>query len=209
MDPNDMPRQSTDSARSTSPFIQRPAPQPPNYPKGYDKVKGYGATTKVKVSVMLMVLRTLAAITGFAIAIGFATTHIRRDVTIVLIVFTWLSAVWNALMLIRLRKPLRMSLVLSDGKTIRFGSHDNDEADSPKRRNCMRAFWIDLILASAVFSLNIANIPEGRGRLRTFLLLNFLPTIFHIFITLVGMSPRLLNAHFRFESVESPQIALP
>ncbi|KAI0453527.1 hypothetical protein F5B21DRAFT_279684 [Xylaria acuta] len=209
MDPNNMPRQSTDSACSTSPFIQRPAFQPPNYPEGYDKAKGYGATTEVKVSVMLMVLRIIAVITGFPIAIGFVTMSIRRDVMIALIVFTWFSAVWNALMLIRLPKSLCMSLVLSDGKTIRFGSHDNDEADPPKRRNCMRAFWIDLILAGVVFSLNIVNISEGRRDFRSILILNFFPAIFHIFIALLGMSPKLLNAHVRFESVKRSQIALP
>ncbi|KAI0450833.1 hypothetical protein F5B21DRAFT_507816 [Xylaria acuta] len=199
MEPDNMPpRQSIDSTRSTSPLIQSPVVQPPpNYPESHDNEKG-----------RVLVFLTLALISGLAIGVKFAMLGAHRVEMILLIILTWVSAVWNGLMLISLHKSsFRISLVLSNGEVIGFGPQSGGEGDHRGHR-CPGAFWVDLLLGSAVFSLNLANSCEGIWYHRTALALNWVPIAFHLIVVLLTVSSALFAAHVRFEIVEMPEISL-
>ncbi|KAI1278280.1 hypothetical protein F5Y07DRAFT_397837 [Xylaria sp. FL0933] len=207
-------RQSTDSVSSSTPFIQHPTFQPP--PKGH--VEGHveaslrnDAATSIKFSVVILAFRILALISGLAVGVSFALLGAWWPMTFALIVFVWITSAWNFLMIYHIiRKPsLRISLVLKNGRTIRFGSPDGDE-DGMRRRRCHpRAVWIDLILLCIVFALNIVHHVRTGSYYRTTLSLNWFPITFQIIITLLTAFPALAKAHILFETAETPQISLP
>ncbi|KAI1171023.1 hypothetical protein F4777DRAFT_83431 [Nemania sp. FL0916] len=207
-------RPSIDSARSTSPLIQEPEFRPsPVYSSKHDQVPvvNRDPATHIKMSVIVLMVRVLALSFGFAAALRFAILGAYQANVIALIVFTWVSAAWNALVFITLlRRPsLRLSLVWSDGKVTRLGSSTQDP-DRP-HRGCgfPRAFWIDLILVIITLTLNVVNKVEGYGRYRHVIAFNWFHIAFHIIITLLTATSSLANAQIRFETVEMPQISLP
>ncbi|KAI0429041.1 hypothetical protein F5Y09DRAFT_270388 [Xylaria sp. FL1042] len=205
-------RPSTDSTHSAMPFLQNPPFRlPPKYPEGHVETLNDGAATKVKLSVIVLVFRFFAVISGLAVGVSFALLGAWWPETIALVVFTWVTLAWNLLALITLiRKPsLQITLVLKNGRTIRLGSADDDEGGSRRRRCRPRAFWIDFLLLCTVFSLNIVNHVTTGSYHRTTLSFNWFPITFQIIITLLTAFPALATAHIRFESADSPQISLP
>ncbi|KAI1121404.1 hypothetical protein F5Y10DRAFT_102140 [Nemania abortiva] len=216
-------RDSIDSAGSAAPLISAPSfhqpPPPPRskYHENHGNVVGNGnnTATKVHIAAVIVACRILALIAGLAIGVSFALLgEAWRGVTISLIVLTWVSVAWNALMIVSLisfiRRPsLRVSLVLSDGKVINLGSQG--EGDGGENRTCFPpfAFWIDLLLVTAVMGLTIAEHVTGDRYHRTTTGLNWFTITFNLIVTLLTMFPALVTAHVRFETVEMPQIALP
>ncbi|KAJ8132415.1 hypothetical protein O1611_g1210 [Lasiodiplodia mahajangana] len=206
-------RESIDSTGSAAPLISGPFFQPPpsDYPHNHDKAVGKGndAATKVGFSAFIMAFRLLALISGLAIGVSFAILGAWRIVTILLIVLTWVSAAWNAIMLIVLiRTPsLRVSLVLGNGRIIRLGAQNEGDGQGKRRRCSPRVFWIDLLLVAALIAFNIAQGVTGASYYRTTVALNWFTIAFNIIITVLAMFPA--SAHVRLETAEMPQISLP
>ncbi|KAI0112539.1 hypothetical protein GGR51DRAFT_44770 [Nemania sp. FL0031] len=209
-------RESIDSARSTSPLIVGPPFQPPphDYPVSNDKAPRNDKATKVNISVVIVAFRILALVSSFAIGVSFAILRAWRVVTILLIVLTWLSAAWNAIVLIGLIRELRnlslrVTLVLGDGRVINLGASNGDGGERKRRRCSPRAFWVDIFLVAALFAFNIAEGVTGRRYLRKTVALNWITITLNFIIALLTCFPALVTAHVRFETVEIPQISLP
>ncbi|KAI1423113.1 hypothetical protein F5Y12DRAFT_555705 [Xylaria sp. FL1777] len=207
-------RQSIDSVRSTSPFLQnRPTFQPPPHDsEDHVRARSDGGATKLKLSIVVLASRIFAFISGLAIGISFAVLGAWRVETIFLIVFTWISVAWNALVLIGpiMRGPsVRISLVLNDGRVIGFGSPGHDESGGRRRRRCPRAFWVDLLLLGVLIALNVVNTLSASSYHRISVNLNWFTIAFTIILTLLTAFPPLATAQVRFESADAPQISLP
>ncbi|KAF2972541.1 hypothetical protein GQX73_g890 [Xylaria multiplex] len=204
-------RQSIDSAHSSAPLIPKSTFQPPpHYPVPRAMAASHGTATDIKLSYIVLACRLVAFISSLSIAISFAVLGVRQAEMIALVVFMWIFAVWQGLMLISLsRNPsLRMSLVMSDGRVIKFGSERDNEGGHRRRHCSPRAFWVDLLLFSVIFPLNLVNAIRDWGYYRNNLDLNWITIAFQIVITLLTASPSLVTAHIRFEPTEMPQISL-
>lgn len=174
-------RESIDSTGSTSPLIQgsqlQPQLQPPpRYYQSDAKVASNDTASKITISAVVLGCRVVAFIASLAIGINLAVLEVWRPVHIALTVFTWVSATWNGLLLIAfLHKPfVRVSLVLGDGKVISLGSHGKEEEEAHRRRRCPRAFWVDILLVSATFGLNVASLVVGGSYGRTTMNVNWI-----------------------------------
>lgn len=170
-------RESIDSTGSTSPLIQDSTPQPP--PKYYQDVKVArdNTTSKITISAVVLGCRIVAFISSLAVGINLAVLGVYRAEHIALTVFAWLSATWNGLLLIALlRKPsIRISLVLGNGKVINFGPQSDGEGGDRRRRRWLRAFWVDLLLVSATFGLNVASLVVRGSYAHTTININWIP----------------------------------
>ncbi|KAI0973447.1 hypothetical protein F4678DRAFT_27150 [Xylaria arbuscula] len=211
---NTEPRESTDSIQSTTPFIQPATFQPPpRFPEGHgDGAPSNDGTVNIKISVVVLICRFLAFISSLAIGISFAVLGAWWAVTILFVITIWTSFVWHGLVLNshRRSKPsLRISLVLSDGRVFRFGSHGDDEGEARPRRRDLRVFVVDLALLIALITLNVVNLIHPISWHRTPLGLSWFPISFQLLVILLTAIPKLFTAHVRVESADSPQIALP
>ena len=216
-------RPSTESTDSYAPLIPNNPPfRPPphNYVDGDfpSNIKSGRASTNVKLSGIVVVLRVLAAISGLAIGISFVVLGVYQDIVMALTAFVWVAFAWDVWVLaVLVRKPsVRISLVMRDGRAINFVNRDEDDEDSGngngrRRRRCgwPRAFWIDLLLLCVVFSLTIVGHVHGWGQWQKTIGLNWFALAFHILITVLTATPKLSSAHVRFERADVPQIALP
>ncbi|KAI3333833.1 hypothetical protein F4824DRAFT_234826 [Ustulina deusta] len=110
-------RLSIDSTHSASPFIENIYQPPQNQLEGHVSARSGGAATKVRLSVVVLAYRILALISSLAIGVSFAILGAWWDGIIALSVFTWVSVVWDGLVLISyIRKPSlcqRISLTIS------------------------------------------------------------------------------------------------
>lgn len=210
-------RQSTDSTHSTAPLIENPTFQPPS-PRyeSRDKAVSNKPARGVRISTIVLAARIVALITGLAVGIGYAIRGSNAPQVIVLIVLVWGSALWNAVMVVRgLRHPsVQVSLVLNDGRVLRFGGPDEEELEAGAgggRRKCRfpRAFWTDAALVTAVFTLNLVNSIMNSGfRYGVQLRWNWVAIACHIIIALLTASPAVSKAHVQFGTVELRRIAL-
>lgn len=218
-------RQSIDSTHSTAPLIKSPTFQPPplRY-ESHDRAESNKPARSINVSTIVLAARILALIAGIVVGTGYSIRGSNIPQVLVLIVLVWVSAAWDAAMVVRgLRHPsLQISLVLSDDRVIRFGGPDEEveveaeaEAEDPKsrrKRRCRfpRAFWTDAALVTAVFTLNLVNCIVGLGfRYRVQLSWNWVAITCHIIIALLTASPAVSKAYVRFGAVEMPRVALP
>jgi len=188
------PRESIDSIESSSPFIPIHQPPPPEIANQDDfgnEASDHRKSIKIKLSLIIILCRIPAFISGLAAGITFAIIGARRDEVQALIACTWFALAWNAIPLIRVSyKPFfSISLVLDGGKVVRLDSLHDDEVverrnstknggDREKRRRRWRrclfsGFWIDLALTVAVFSLNLIVSLRWENRYNTALALNW------------------------------------
>ncbi|KAJ8122824.1 hypothetical protein ONZ43_g1077 [Nemania bipapillata] len=212
-------RESIDSAYSASPLIQDPAFQPSSkHHEGHVKAVGDNAPTKFKISTLVGIFRLAALISGFVMSIKLSILGGWRPEGIVLIVFSWVTFGWDALMvstfLQKLQKPsFQISLVLGNGRRIPFGPTGEGNSGEKHSRYCPRAFWIDLLLVILVLSFNVTQSFVGGWYYHDYysrtVALNWIPISFHLVIVLLTMFPSFGMGHVRFETVEMPQIALP
>ncbi|KAI0436473.1 hypothetical protein F4803DRAFT_223420 [Xylaria telfairii] len=202
------PRQSIDSTRSTSPFIQKFLSQPPLHYSPSHEAKAHDAAKKINMSIVILACRAVILISAFAVGITFATLRAYTSEMIALVVLTWLSAAWQVIPLTLRKSSFRISLVLGNGKVVDFGRQSNGEEDRPRRR-FLGIFWVDFLLFAAVFSLNIFNSCQTIGRYRSALGANWVPISFQIAVLVLTISPTLAKAHFRFETTKVHGISLP
>ncbi|GAP88376.1 hypothetical protein SAMD00023353_2900460 [Rosellinia necatrix] len=209
-------RPSVDSTRSTSPLIQNPTFQPPpKHSATHGQTADNDTATIIRLSDAVLAFRILALISAAVVGINFAILgELYNTETILLLVLVWVAVAWDGLVLISLsrKQSLRVSLVLNGGKTFRLGPRADNEEGERREYGCLRAFWVDLLLASAALAATIYNKVLGDGYHRPAVRLNWFPVAFHIAIVLLTVSPALTTAHVRLErteTVEMPRIALP
>ncbi|KAI1326536.1 hypothetical protein F5Y16DRAFT_400233 [Xylariaceae sp. FL0255] len=205
-------RQSTDSAGPAAPLLKTPHLPPPHTTD--DSSPGAPPSKEVQVARIVQFLRVLVVVFGVPGGIDMST---RLDGAAARAAFHWILVIYNVFQIMRLSRSqnifgYRISFVSSSGSEVFvIGRRESDDSDGPSRRCFLfRAFVIDIILTSVLFSLDIALSVEycawnclAGGALA--FIFGYIIISLQIFIIIFTINSKCITGRICFERVERPQ----